>query len=79
MTTSDTTSVNNSKINHKPTWKAWAMFDWSNSVYNLVITSTIFPAYYTAITSAAEGPDYVNFFGFSVINTVLSNFILGFS
>jgi len=79
MTTSDTTSVNNSKINHKPTWKAWAMFDWSNSVYNLVITSTIFPAYYTAITSAAEGPDYVNFFGFSVINTVLSNFILGFA
>ena len=23
----------------------WAMYDWSNSVYNLVITSTIFPAY----------------------------------
>ena len=29
----------------------WAMYDWANSVYNLVITSTIFPAYYTAITS----------------------------
>ena len=28
----------------------WAMYDWSNSVYNLVITSTIFPAYYDAIT-----------------------------
>ena len=24
----------------------WAMYDWANTVYNLVITSTIFPAYY---------------------------------
>ncbi|GAC1708035.1 MAG: MFS transporter [Flavisolibacter sp.] len=31
--------------------KAWAMYDWANSAYNLVITSTIFPAYYDAITS----------------------------
>ena len=30
---------------------AWAMYDWANSAYNLVITSTIFPAYYDAITS----------------------------
>ena len=22
---------------------AWAMYDWANSAYNLVITSTIFP------------------------------------
>ena len=28
----------------------WAMYDWANSVYNLVITSTIFPAYYEAVT-----------------------------
>lgn len=27
----------------------WAMYDWANSTYSLVITSTIFPAYYTAI------------------------------
>ncbi len=31
--------------------RAWAMYDWANSAYNLVITSTIFPAYYDAITS----------------------------
>ncbi|MFL5788064.1 MAG: MFS transporter [Flavisolibacter sp.] len=30
---------------------SWAMYDWANSAYNLVITSTIFPAYYDAITS----------------------------
>ncbi len=28
----------------------WAMYDWANSVYSLVITSSIFPAYYEAVT-----------------------------
>jgi UMF1 family MFS transporter len=32
----------------------WAMYDWANSAYNLVITSTIFPAYYDAITSTKD-------------------------
>lgn len=30
----------------------WAMYDWANSVYSLVITSSIFPAYYTAVAFA---------------------------
>jgi UMF1 family MFS transporter len=30
----------------------WAMYDWANSAYNLVITTTIFPAYYDAITTS---------------------------
>lgn len=62
---------------HKPTIRAWAMFDWSNSVYNLVITSTIFPAYYTAITLTEAHGDVVHFFGIPVVNTALSNFALG--
>jgi len=33
---------------------AWAMYDWANSAYNLVITTTIFPAYYDAITSIKD-------------------------
>lgn len=52
------------------------MFDWANSAYNLVITSTIFPAYYTAITYTEEFGDVVHFFGFEVVNTALSNFSL---
>lgn len=63
--------------NHKPTIRAWAMFDWANSAYNLVITSTIFPAYYVAITFTEQFGDRVSFFGISVINTALSNFALG--
>lgn len=65
--------------NHKPTIRAWAMFDWSNSAYNLVITSTIFPAYYTAITFTEENGDMLDFFGFNVVNTALSNFALSFA
>lgn len=65
--------------NNKRLIRSWSMFDWANSAYNLVITSTIFPAYYTAITQTAESGDVVSFFGFKVINTALSNFALAFS
>lgn len=62
--------------NNPSTIKAWAMFDWSNSAYNLVITSTIFPAYYTIITTTKEFGDKVRFFGFEFINTALANYSL---
>lgn len=53
------------------------MFDWANSAYNLVITSTIFPAYYTIITTTKEHGDQVSFFGRTFTNTALSNYALG--
>ena len=58
--------------------RAWAMYDWGNSAYNLVITSTIFPAYYIAITTneQAAQPDQVTFFGMEITNTVLQNYTL---
>lgn len=37
---------------------AWAMYDWANSAYSLIITSAIFPAYYSAIA-----PEKVSFIG----------------
>jgi MFS transporter, UMF1 family len=56
----------------------WAMYDWANSAYNLVITSTIFPFYYVAITAAAKAGEksYVYFFGRRFINTALQNYAL---
>ena len=39
--------------------KAWAFYDWANSVYSLVITSTIFPIYYSIITTAYEKNEFV--------------------
>jgi UMF1 family MFS transporter len=66
------------KIVSKKIQNAWAMYDWANSSYNLVITSTIFPAYYVAITSnSTQGElSYVNFFGLEIINTALQNYAL---
>src|SRR5437762_13029195 len=56
----------------------WAMYDWANSAYNLVITSTIFPAYYVGITAAANAGEksYVYFFGSRFINTALQDYAL---
>ncbi len=54
---------------------AWAMYDWANSVYNLVITSTMFPAYYEAVTSSNNNE--VKLFGRIFINTSLYNYALG--
>jgi UMF1 family MFS transporter len=56
----------------------WAMYDWANSVYNLVITTTIFPAYYVGITSMgnSNGRHYVDFFGRQFINTSLLDYAL---
>ena len=58
----------------------WAMYDWANSVYNLVITSTIFPAYYEAVTGDGNDAtiiDKVKIGDFEVSNTALYNYILG--
>src|SRR5689334_16086264 len=57
---------------------AWTMYDWANSAYNLVITSTIFPAYYVGITAATDpnSTSYVNFFGRRFVNTALQNYTL---
>lgn len=56
----------------------WALYDWANSVYSLVITSTIFPAYYVAITSDnnESTTDTVSIFGRTFINTSLYNYAL---
>ncbi|PWS29107.1 MFS transporter [Pedobacter yonginense] len=64
---------------NKKTIRSWAFFDWANSAYNLVITSTIFPVYYVAITTTKEHGDEVTFFGKTFINTVLSNYALAFA
>lgn len=57
---------------------SWSFYDWANSAYNLVITSTIFPVYYIAVTSDnnPDSLDYTRFFGLEVINSVLLNYSL---
>jgi len=64
------------KDNKKTIW-AWCMFDWANQSYNMVITSTIFPAYWIWITTNKQTHDVVSFFGFHFVNSVLNIFVLG--
>lgn len=56
---------------------AWTMYDWANSVYNLVITSTMFPAYYEEVTKGENGNGVVRFLGREFVNTSLYNYALG--
>lgn len=57
------------------------MYDWANSSYNLVITSTIFPAYFEAV--AVDNRDIsktaVTFLGRQFENTALYNYALAFA
>jgi UMF1 family MFS transporter len=57
----------------------WAMYDWANSAYNLVITTTIFPAYYDAITSKTVNNEVlhkVQFLGYELESASLYNYAL---
>ncbi len=57
------------KKGDKKVENAWAMYDWANSVYHLVITSTIFPIYYTSVTNTASGK--VDFLGLKFVPDAL--------
>jgi UMF1 family MFS transporter len=75
--------------------KGWIMYDWANSVYNLVISSAIFPIFYDTVTSnyyktntlhlakdaklPANTEVLVNYFGFNISNSVALSFTLCFS
>lgn len=38
------------KIGDKKLINSWAFYDWANSVYSLVISTAVFPLYYSAVT-----------------------------
>lgn len=63
--------------------KAWYMYDWANSVYPLVINSTIFPIYYEAVTTTVRDGqkinEQVNFLGMEFNNMTLYSYALSFS
>ena len=54
------------------------MYDWANSVYSLVITSSLFPVYYGLVTKGTGGRE-VSFFGFSVLSSALFSFAVSIS
>jgi UMF1 family MFS transporter len=66
------------KKGDKKVINAWASYDWANSVYHLVITSTLFPIYYEAVTHSG-GLNKVNFLGFSFLPDALYTYALSFA
>jgi len=58
--------------------RAWVIYDFSNSVYQLTIGSTIFPIYYNAVTRSGD-IDTISFFGFKAINSVLYSWSIAIS
>lgn len=52
------------------------MYDWANSVYNLVITTTFFPIYFLAVTGGGEGKHEVEFLGRTFVNSSLYDYTL---
>ncbi len=65
--------------NNKKLINAWASFDWANSVYNLIVTTAIFPVYYLSTTREAFGGEVVKFWGFAIKNSVLFSYAITFS
>jgi UMF1 family MFS transporter len=56
---------------------AWAFYDWANSVYPLVISSSIFPLYY-GFLFPKENPNIL-FFGYEFKSTALISFVTAFA
>lgn len=66
--------------NNPRVMQGWAMYDWANSVYNLVITTAIFPIFYGAQTTSIDKLtgkliDTVSFLGYQFTNTELYNYV----
>ena len=51
-------------MNDKKIVNSWALFDWANSAYALVISTAIFPIYFTANT-----PEIVHVLGLEFTNS----------
>ncbi len=76
--------MTNLQKGNKKLINAWATYDLANSVYNLVITATIFPIYYKLVTttkneSGNEISNIVSFLGFQIKNTTLYDFAIAFA
>jgi UMF1 family MFS transporter len=66
----------------KKTIRAWAFYDWANSVFPLVITSAIFPNFYDYVTSH-DGTTFigktVTFLGMQFENQNIYSFVYAFA
>ena len=76
---------------NKKVIRGWIFYDWANSVYNLVISSAVFPIYYNTITKNQYLENVgreqllpneivkVDFFGYQISSESLFSYILSLS
>ncbi len=57
-------AVQSHNLNDKKVIRAWALFDWANSAYSLVISTAIFPIYFLAVA-----PEQINILGRNFSNS----------
>ena len=62
------------KTASKKVINGWAMYDWANSAYSLIITSAIFPTYYSIVA-----PAQVHFIGRTYDRASLASYSISFS
>ncbi|MDX1667407.1 MAG: MFS transporter, partial [Saprospiraceae bacterium] len=62
------------RLNDPKVINAWALFDWANSAFALVITVAIFPAYFAAVTD-----DTIHMLGMDISNSSLYAFAISAS
>lgn len=83
--------VKTAKQEKKKIIRGWIFYDWANSVYNLVISSAVFPIFYETVTKkqylARVGREellpnetvFVNFFGNDISSASLFSYVLSLS
>ncbi len=59
--------------------RSWCMYDWANSVYSLIITSTLFPVYFNMVAVNEQGGSLIEFVGISMPNSALFSYAVSFS
>jgi MFS transporter, UMF1 family len=65
---------------NKKLLNAWAFYDWANSVYSLVISTAVFPIYYSSMTASfANIEGDITFLGTQWNPTTLYDYTLSFS
>lgn len=60
--------------NDKKTVRGWAMFDWANSVFTLVVATAVFPPFFSSLA-----PDTMSLFGMAIDSNALYSFSISFS
>ncbi len=61
-------------LNDRKTINGWALFDWANSSYALVISVAVFPNYYIRVTD-----EYLNVLGMQISNSSLYAYSISFA